>query len=153
MRKLNLFCFAMVLALLALKTPTSAQDDMMKGKKKTKSSAIHTMTIKMTGGAEAPTPGDTDGSGVAKLTFNHDKGEICYTVTTLKIQPVTAAHIHNGIAGQSGPPKVTFDPATKGCATVDKAMMDDMMKSPGNYYVNVHNAEFPNGALRGQLGK
>jgi len=27
----------------------------------------------------------------------------------------------------------------------------DIIKNPANYYVNVHNAEFSNGALRGQL--
>jgi hypothetical protein len=29
----------------------------------------------------------------------------------------------------------------------------DIIKNPGNYYVNVHNAEFPKGAIRGQLVK
>ncbi|MBS1786273.1 MAG: CHRD domain-containing protein [Acidobacteria bacterium] len=34
-----------------------------------------------------------------------------------------------------------------------KSQINDIMKNPGNYYVNVHTAEFPNGAIRGQLGK
>ena len=150
MRKLSLIGLAMTLALLAFSNSTSAQNKKMKGKAKMKS---HTMTIKMTGGAEAPGPGDTDGSGKAKLTFNHDKGEVCYLLTTSKIQTVTAAHIHSGATGQSGPPKITFSPPTKGCVSVGKDVMEDMMKNPANYYINVHNAEFPNGALRGQLGK
>ena len=125
----------------------------MKDKGKMKSMPTHTMMIKMTGGAEVPGPADTDGSGMAKLTFNHSKGEVCYTLTTKKIQTVTAAHIHSGAAGQSGPPKITFSPTTKGCVSADKDVMEDMMKNPANYYINVHNAEFPDGALRGQLGK
>lgn len=147
MRKLSLIGFAMALALLAFGNPASAQDKNMKGHKD------HKMTIKMTGGAEAPGPGDTDGSGMAKLTLNHEKGEICYTVTTKKIQTVTAVHIHAGAAGQSGDPKVTLTPVTKGCVSADKGLIEDLMKNPANYYINVHNAEFPNGALRGQLGK
>ena len=150
MRKLSLFGFVMALTLLAFSNPASAQDSKMKDKGKMKS---HTMTIKMTGGAEVPGPGDKDGSGTAKLTFNHDKGEVCYTLTTKKIQTVTAAHIHSGVAGQAGPPKVTFTPPTKGCVSAEKDVIEDIMKNPANYYVNVHNAEFPNGALRGQLGK
>ena len=149
MRKLSLIGFVMALALLVFSNPMSAQDMKAKGKKM----KIHTMTIKMTGGAEAPGPGDTDGSGIAKITMNHEKGQVCYTLTTTKIQTVTAAHIHSGAAGQSGPPKITFTPPTKGCATVDKAVLDEIMQNPANFYVNVHNAEFPNGALRGQLGK
>ena len=152
MRKLSLIGFVMALALLAFSSPTLAQFDMKaKGKKKTPK--IHTMTIKMTGGAEAPGPGDTDGTGTAKITMNHEKGEVCYTLTTKKIQAVTAAHIHSGAAGQSGPPKITFTPPTKGCTSVDKATMDEIMQNPANFYVNVHTADFPNGALRGQLGK
>ncbi len=147
MRKLSLIGFVMALALLTFSNATLAQDN------KKKSQASHTMTIKITGGAEVPGPGDTDGSGMARLTFKHDKGEVCYTLTTKKIQTVTAAHIHSGAAGQSGPPKVTFAPPAKGCVSADKGMIEDMMKNPANYYVNVHNAEFPNGALRGQLGK
>ena len=29
---------------------------------------------------------------------------------------------------------------------------DAIRKSPQGYYVNVHNATYPNGAIRGQLG-
>jgi hypothetical protein len=146
MRKISFLSCTMALVFLAFGGLTSAQDDKMMKKP-------YTMTIKMTGGAEVPGPGDTDGSGTAKLTFNHDKGEVCYDLTTTKIQTVTAAHIHSGAAGQAGPPKVTLNPPTKGCASADKAVIEDIMKNPANYYVNVHNSEFPNGALRGQLGK
>lgn len=117
----------------------------------------HSMTIALSGGAEVPGPGDNDGSGTANLTINHDKGEVCYDIAVKDIQPPTAAHIHLGAADKSGPPKVTFkkaaDGSWKGCASADKALLSDIQKNPGNYYVNVHNQEFPNGALRGQLGK
>lgn len=117
----------------------------------------HSLKIALSGGAEVPGPGDADGSGMAELTLDHDKGQVCYDITVKDIQTPTAAHIHAGAAGKSGPPKVTFmkaaDGTWKGCASADKALLDDIMKNPGNYYVNVHNTEFPNGALRGQLGK
>jgi hypothetical protein len=29
----------------------------------------------------------------------------------------------------------------------------DIVQTPENYYVNVHNAEYPGGAVRGQLSK
>jgi hypothetical protein len=32
-------------------------------------------------------------------------------------------------------------------------VVKDIVANPGNYYLNVHNAEFPPGAVRGQLSK
>ena len=38
-----------------------------------------------------------------------------------------------------------------GCTTVDPGLVAAIVADPEAYYVNVHNAPFPNGALRGQL--
>ena len=46
----------------------------------------HTMKIALTGGAEVPGPGDADGGGTVNLTFNHDKGEVCYDFTLLDVE-------------------------------------------------------------------
>lgn len=139
----------------ANKAANKQQKDTMKGDKKP--TGGQPMTVTMTGAAEAPTQGDTDGSGTASITLNHGKGEVCYDLTVQDIQTPTAAHIHAGAAGASGPPKVTLKADAqgmwKGCVAADKALIKDIMQNPANYYVNVHNAEFPGGALRGQLGK
>ena len=39
-----------------------------------------------------------------------------------------------------------------GCITgVDRALIEDLVMHPYNYYVNVHTTDFPAGADRGQL--
>jgi len=38
------------------------------------------------------------------------------------------------------------------CATVDRGLVLAIIHNPENYYVNVQNAEFTAGALRGQQG-
>ena len=123
--------------------------------KSTKGKMSHSIAIVMDGKQEVPGPGDTDGRGKAKLTMNHDKGEICWDISVSKIQAPTMAHIHMGTAGQAGDVKIPLEKAAngswKGCKTVEKAVMEEIMQNPSNFYVNVHNAEFPNGALRGQL--
>jgi hypothetical protein len=111
----------------------------------------------LTGAAEVPGPGDPDGTGTATITLNHGQGQVCYELTVSKIATPTAAHIHTGAAGAAGPVLVPLaapaNGASKDCATLDKEKIADIMKNPANYYVNVHNAEFPDGAVRGQLGK
>ena len=115
------------------------------------------MTVQLSGAAEVPGPGDAHGSGTATLTLNQDKGEVCYSISVRDLQTPTMAHIHMGAMGKAGGVKVPFEKAAdgswKGCANVDKALLTDIMTNPGNYYVNVHTAEFPNGAVRGQLAR
>ena len=110
----------------------------------------------LTGAAEIPGPGDGDGGGTAELTVNPGLGEICYTLTVTGVAPIAAAHIHRGSVTQSGGVVVPLDPPTTGtvsaCEEVDRALAKEILQTPEAFYVNVHNADFPGGALRGQLG-
>lgn len=152
MQKRIIFVFIATLALFGFGGLTQAKTERV-----TAQDSPHSMTIDLSGGAEVPGPGDTDGSGTANLKLDHAKGELCYDISVKGIEPPTAAHIHAGAAGKSGAVKVAFkkaaDGAWKGCVSADKTLLDDLMKKPGEFYVNVHTADFPNGAIRGQLGK
>jgi hypothetical protein len=109
------------------------------------------------GSAEVPGPGDNDGRGTATITLNPDKGEVCYSLTVVNIKEATAAHIHEGAAGKAGAVKVALEaPKTgtaMGCKQAEATLIEAIMQHPDNYYVNVHSAEFPQGAVRGQLTK
>ncbi|MGH2729399.1 MAG: CHRD domain-containing protein [Actinomycetota bacterium] len=105
---------------------------------------------------------DPDGSGKGTIRLKKGDGEVCFTVKWENIGSPTKAHIHDGPAGQNGGIVVTlFDSATalpstisevRGCAEdVDEELIEDIKKNPEEFYVNVHNEEFPNGAIRGQL--
>lgn len=115
------------------------------------------LTATLSGAEEVPGPGDTDGSGEARITVNPGKGEICYSLKVSGIEPARAAHIHDGDKGTAGPVVVTLTAPTSGtsagCATVSREQALEIVKDPSGYYVNVHNAPFPGGAVRGQLGK
>jgi CHRD domain len=111
----------------------------------------------LTGAAEVPGPGDPDGSGTAALTVNPGQRQICYTLTVERVATITAAHIHVGTADVAGPvvvPLVPPDPisgTSSACAEVERELALAIIQNPANYYVNVHNFEYPAGALRGQL--
>lgn len=113
------------------------------------------MTASLTGAQEVPGPGDTDGSGTAEITIVDATDNVCYDVNVRNIGPATAAHIHRGGTGVAGPPVVTLEAPTdggsEGCISAPGALADEIEANPAAFYVNVHNAEFPNGAVRGQL--
>lgn len=115
------------------------------------------IAVQLTGAAERPGPGDPDGSGTASFRINPGQGRICYTLTVAGIDPATAAHIHRAPPGEAGPVVVPLeapaDGSSEGCAPVDRALAQEIVRNPGAFYVNVHNAPFRPGAVRGQLSR
>ncbi len=110
--------------------------------------------VRMNGQKEAPNAGDPDGQGAARLDFTDD--ELCYTVDANNVDQLTAAHIHEAPAGVAGPVVITLKVPDKNnssvaCTDVDPQLVKDILADPQNYYVNVHNAAFPSGAVRGQV--
>jgi hypothetical protein len=106
---------------------------------------------------EVPGPGDTDGIGVAGLLVSPSHDRICYVLAVKKLDTVIAAHIHAGDSETAGPIVVPLRAPVRGisaaCTVVEEdGRVADIAANPANYYVNVHTALFPAGAIRGQLG-
>ncbi len=95
----------------------------------------------LSGAAEVPGPGDTDGAGSAEITVNAGQAEVCYKISVTNIAVATAAHIHEGASTVAGPVKVTLGTpnasgASDGCVKVDRALALEILKRPADYYVN-----------------
>jgi hypothetical protein len=110
----------------------------------------------MTGAEEAPGPGDADGIGSVVLALKPSTGTVCWAYAVRRVEPITAAHIHIAAPGAPGPVVVPLGASGNrsfsiGCTTVAPALVAAIVADPDAYYVNVHNAPFPGGALRGQL--
>lgn len=116
-----------------------------------------TLTADLAGVTEGENPGNPDGSGSATITLDPETGEVCWDMTAEDIGAVTQSHIHTGAEGVSGGVLIPldvdgFDGTTEGC-TSDVAAADIQMvlDNPAGFYVNLHTADFPAGAIRGQL--
>jgi hypothetical protein len=116
--------------------------------------------MELTGAQEAPNPGDPDGSGTAVITINPGLGTVCWELSVTGITlPASASHIHIAPAGSPGPVVVPLSaPDANGYASgcgenVSRELLIDIMANPEGYYVNVHNSDYPLGALRGQLSQ
>ena len=107
-------------------------------------------------------------TGTASVRVNVAARRVCVTLTfdNFGAAGALAAHIHKGAAGVDGGVVVTiYTPAVltaldhhqpgrmcaNGAAAAPTAVLRDIRAHPGNYYVNIHNTQFPNGAARGQL--
>ena len=108
--------------------------------------------------------GDPDGSGTATLLLHEidPTHNLCFGILVTGIDPPTLMHIHEGAAGVNGlivvdlvPPEIppeTGDPgAVAGCIAADATVLTRIRQNPSGFYVNVHTAAFPNGAIRGQI--
>ena len=115
------------------------------------------LTATLDGASEVPGPGDSDGTGTATVRINPGQNQLCYSITVRNITTATMAHIHEAPTGKSGPVRVTLRAPTtgtsQGCVAITRELAKEIVRSPSDYYVNVHNAEFGSGAVRGQLGR
>ena len=117
-----------------------------------------TLTATLAGVTEGENPGDEDGSGTASIVLDPEAGTACWTLTVADIEPVGQSHIHVGAEGESGDIVVPldidgFEGSSEGCTDPmeDAAILQDIIDNPAGYYVNIHTADFPAGAVRGQL--
>ena len=114
--------------------------------------------VTLAGANEVPGPGDADGSGTAVITMNSGQEQVCYDITVTGIEPMRAAHVHTGAAGVAGGVVVGLFSSSagisghaSGCVSASRDLIKEIRSEATEYYVNVHTADFPAGALRGQL--
>jgi hypothetical protein len=115
---------------------------------------VKTQTVHLKGSAEIP-KGSPKGKGTFSFQLLTATGKLCYSLKWSGIGSPTAAHVHMakaGVAGNvvivlSGTPPVK----TSGCVNASKTLLKAIKKNPTAYYVNVHTAQYPGGAIRAQL--
>ena len=117
--------------------------------------------------------GDPNGRGEAYVFgIDANKDTLCYNLQAKRIAELDmapgngrAAHIHSGKRGENGPVVANLawpqggqagDCLTEGEAgpkfpTGEFGIVQRILKNPAGFYVHIHNAEYPNGAIRGQL--
>jgi hypothetical protein len=106
-------------------------------------------------GTEETPPVTTSAAGTGTIKVNKDKS----VSGSIKTQGMagTAAHIHTGASGESGPPIITLTQRPDGTWTVPAGsqLNDEQYASfkSGKLYVNVHSAEHKVGEIRAQLTK
>ncbi len=107
-------------------------------------------------GANEVGGGAPNGNGAFRVEINTETGDFCYTLYGEKISAPTMAHVHTGAAGVNGGPVITMDVTGKGsdmCIAVEPEKLKPIVANPAGFYVNIHTADFPGGAVRGQLMK
>ena len=121
----------------------------------------------LSGENEVP-PADDNGTGRSVITLNPMKRRVCFNLSWRRIASPTRAHIHEGRRGVNGDIVVTlFENTTapdtflplpnsirsvQGCTGgLRRGLLRDIRDNPRQFYVNIHNEDFPGGAIRGQL--
>lgn len=121
-----------------------------------------TFAAQLTGANEVAVPGgpavnDPDGKAVALLEVTGDR--VTFALQWKGFVP-SLGHIHEGVAGKYGALKVplfgtampdTVHSAAGQVAITDAKLATRIRTNPSGFYVNLHSAQFPGGAVRGQL--
>jgi CHRD domain len=109
---------------------------------------------RMTGAQETPKKGEEGASGKAVIRLDAAKGKVCWQFSALKkVASPLVSHIHKGAKGKAGPVFIPLGGKfkAKGCTTATKSQITAVESNPRAFYVNIHNKEYPDGVVRGQL--
>lgn len=144
----------MVIAMVAMAATLSGCAPLQEALGQTRA---RTVVIALTGAAHGVGLGDPDGSGTAELLIDPVRGRFCYILTVDGIEPAQLAHIHKSPVGQAGGPIVVHleaptDGESEDCMAIPPEVAQSLLRNGEDYYVNVHTADYPAGAVRGQLG-
>ena len=111
----------------------------------------------LAGVSEVP-PNGSAGRGELEATYNPSNREFDWRLRFSGLSgPVTAAHFHGPAgAATNAPVAVPLNSTFVGTwqrseVTLTEAQAADLLA--GRWYVNVHTAQFPNGEIRGQVGR
>ena len=131
-----------------------------------------TFNVNMTGQKEVnssgtPNQGDLNGSAIGTITLDPGSGgstgtlAFNLTLSGLATPPATDFHIHTGASTIMGPVFIPFgvqagDTLTatqfSGSRTgLNSANISTVLANTAGFYVNIHNGEFPSGAVRDQV--
>ena len=118
---------------------------------------VVSVSAKLTGAKEVPGPGDPNGEGEFIASLKTHSGKICFQISHERIQKPDAGHIHKGARDEAGPVKATLFSSRQPSSTIEKCkkigkrLVRRIARNPGRYYVNLHNEQYPDGAIRGQI--
>lgn len=117
--------------------------------------------VTLSGSQEVP-PNSSEATGTFKGQYNKDTKRLSYIITFEGITP-TAMHFHKGAPGMAGPIVIPINPgsnpysgsnpfpsslsgSTSALTTEQEA---DLLA--GNWFLNIHSADFPDGEIRAQI--
>ena len=113
----------------------------------------------LTGSQETP-PNNSPGTGTGSVLLDDVADTITVDLSWANLTtPATAAHIHTAPPGVPGPitfplsgvPFATTGSIPEQVFSITPAQIVDL--EAGNMYLNVHSTMFPDGEIRGQLGR
>ena len=125
----------------------------------------------LNGKNEVPSHPDVTATGISGFIVNSGNSKIWYQIEAEGLKGVTQAHIHSGKVGENGPVVATLFKGSKDTvngALVQGSITADKLEGPlkgksisdlvnlidkSSAYVNVHTQSFPDGEIRGQIGK
>ena len=102
-------------------------------------------------GANEVANGDPDGTGTAAVVIDPVTGAISWNFTTANVDTPTLAHIHNAVAGVNGGVVFDFAARLSGSGVMSLTLANNIISNPSAFYINIHTAAHPGGAVRGQL--